>query len=103
MDPTQPPPRLPSRRGFTLIEVLVALAIVTLLIGLLLTAVQMVRAAAATTKCRNTLEQLGLALHTYHDTHGRLPLGMSSAGGPATEPYLSWLARTLPYLEQGAL
>src|SRR5262245_22926729 len=91
------------RRGFTLVELLVALAIVAVLLGLLIPAVQKVRASAATTKCRNNLKHTGLALHGYHASHGQLPPGMRLEGGKAAEPYLSWLARILPYVDQDPL
>ena len=90
-------------RGVSLIELLVAISIIGILVGLTMSAVQRVRAAAAKTVCANNLRQIGLALHQYHDAHKALPPGISLHDDRDPMPFVGWSARLLPYLEQQAL
>ncbi len=95
------------RRCFTMIELIVVVAIIAVLIALLLPAVHSAREGARRTQCVNNLLQLGVALATYEATYQVLPPGTVDKTGPIVEDINSyqfgWIPRILPYLEQKAV
>src|SRR5436309_134274 len=105
MSLSEAPPMMKSRRcsGFTLLELILVIAIIGVMLGLLVPAVQKVRDAGNRANCANNLKQIGLALHHYHGSYSVFPPGVSSENGKDAYPHLSWLARSLPYVEQQEL
>lgn len=94
-------------RGFTLVELLVVIAIIGILVSLLLPAVQAAREAGRRVHCSNTLRQIALAAHNYHDVAGTFPPAFLS-GWNFTTPQprkrgISLFVFLLPYLEMQPL
>jgi prepilin-type N-terminal cleavage/methylation domain-containing protein/prepilin-type processing-associated H-X9-DG protein len=96
-----------GRRGFTLVEVLVVIAILAVLMALLLAAVQKVRETASRIACADNLRNHGVALHHFAGAHGRLPPGSVQgpfvSAGVTTEADHGLWPFLLPYLEQEPL
>lgn len=102
------------RRAFTLVELLAVIAIIGVLVGLLLPAVQAARESARASACQNNLKQIGLALNNHHDARSFLPAGvrLPPVGYTAswvtkttrtTAPGWGWAAMLLPYMERDDL
>jgi len=90
------------RRAFTLVEVLVVIAIIGILMALLLPAAQSARESARRLQCSNNLHQLGLAMHNYHGTYSSFPPGFMVRGhlGNNTPGGWAWGVFLMPYIEQ---
>jgi prepilin-type N-terminal cleavage/methylation domain-containing protein len=102
------------RSGFTLIEVLTVIAIISLLLAMLGPAVQRAREAARNLQCRNNMKSLGLACLTFHDSQGSYPRntvrprGTTPIGGDPpgnlwnwnSGTFESWCREIMPYIEQ---
>ena len=92
-----------ARRGFTLVELLVVMAIIAILVGLLLPAVNAAREAARRTSCSNNMKQIGLAILNFESAHKMLP-----TGGEGTDPATnhtafskhSLMTHLLPFIEK---
>jgi len=92
-------PSPPGRRrdGFTIVELLVVMAVMALLMGLLLPAIQQVREAANRASCGNNLHQIAIAMHLYNNDKGHLPPRCVLDNGA------TWAVLIFPYMEQDPL
>jgi prepilin-type N-terminal cleavage/methylation domain-containing protein len=84
------------RTAFTLVEVLVVIAIIGILVAFLLPAIQAARESSRRTQCQNNLKQIGVAIQNHHDTRKAFPTGRNRFDQYA----VSWAFFLLPYMEE---
>ena len=94
------------RHGMTLVELIVVFSIISLLIAILLPAVQQAREAARRAHCKNNLKQLGLAMHNYESTYGQFPVAANWKVDEIASTVVSgksWGQALLPFIDQAAI
>jgi prepilin-type processing-associated H-X9-DG protein/prepilin-type N-terminal cleavage/methylation domain-containing protein len=87
-----------GRIGFTVLELLVSVAIIGVLAGILLPAIMWARESARRTHCVNNLRQIGVTIQQYHDTAQRLPEAWTQASDGISG--YGWAVALLPYFEE---
>ncbi|MGB7323540.1 MAG: DUF1559 domain-containing protein [Rubripirellula sp.] len=95
-------------RGFTMVELLAVVAIIGVLVGLLLPAVQSARESARRTSCSSNLMQVAIATSAYHDAFKQLPVQLSGTDGSTkagedNNRRLSAFVALLPFMDAGNL
>ncbi len=93
-------PGEPAPPQFTLRAMFVLMAVIAMLLGLLLPALNAAREESRRTRCQNDLKQIGLALHNYHDNHKAFPLGYTP--GPDMSPWTSWRTAISAFVEKNS-
>lgn len=92
-----------SRRGLTLVEAIVILAIVGILVAIIIPAVVQSRESARQVECRNNLKQIGIALHNYHETFAVLSPGWIGVSAGKPDIYgingMGWATHIIPFIE----
>ena len=91
----------PQGRGFTIVELLVVIAVIGILMGLLLPAIQAARESGRRTACMSNAYQLGMAVNRFDQDKGRVPRWQDSIS--ATPLYVSWPVAVLPFIERNDL
>lgn len=94
------------RKGFTIIELAVTMAIIGVILALLLPAVQAARESSRRLACKSNLRQLALALHQYESAFSLFPPGSQVQDFQGLRPYskaLGWPIALLPHIEQSPL
>ncbi len=98
--------RLSPRTGFTLIELLVVISIISVLMSLILPAVQSARSSARRAQCANRLRNVGIGILGWTELHRRFPaaatMGTRPASSPTTppKPYRNWVVDVIPFLDR---
>ena len=88
-----------TRRGFTLVEFTVSMAVLTVLISIVAPAIKIARESARALQCKNHLREIGQAIHNFESQNLSLPAGCDAANGNRH----AWCTRILPYLDQTAI
>ena len=96
------PSRKAGRQAFTLVELLVVIAVIGMLVSMLLPAVQMARESARSVDCRNRLKQIGIAVHHYANVHSGI-MPFHTGEGDLTDPKQSAVEGLLPFCENNRL
>ncbi len=93
---------LTTRRGFTLVELMIVIAILATLIGMLLPVVDMVRESSREMACKGNLRQIGQACHNFNSAHGYLPYSGAALGRSVFYQLLPYIEK-LPLYERGLI
>ncbi len=90
-----------ARRGFTVLELLVSVSVMSIMLALILPAIGTARESTRRAQCVSHLREIGIALHSHHNAHRSLPAGWKFE--PSGESAFGWVVPLLPYLEQPGL